>query len=68
MPAPARPLVTSDRSKQETQNYFSDKGYNNFFSFDEFILQSFQELSNTPEENTQHQMENGHASSSENNL
>ncbi len=32
-------LVTSDKSKEDTQNYFSSKGYGNLIPFQELILQ-----------------------------
>lgn len=37
-------LVTSDRSMDETKEYFSKLGHTSFLSFDELILQSFEQF------------------------
>lgn len=36
--------MTSDRSMDETKEYFSKLGHTSFLSFDELILQSFEQF------------------------
>ncbi len=38
-------MVTSDRTRKETENYFSKYGYNTIFSYDELILHNFEKFS-----------------------
>lgn len=42
-------LVTSEKSAEETKQYFSRKGHGVVFSFDEFILQNFERFSEVKE-------------------
>jgi hypothetical protein len=49
-------LIASEKSAEETKQYFSRKGHGVVFSFDEFILQNFERFSEVKENDKSEQI------------